>query len=252
VLSIIALGVATLLISTFYTSSFLAILGFSLIFWGAILLYTTPTRPFFFELISAAAEPNSANTERILTEYGLNQKGIYLPPESRDTGLSNRWSLLQNAESGLVFVPGASNSTLPKPNGTIASFENNGSSGIYLTPPGQGLSKIFEIQAGRSFTKIDLRQFQRILPKILEELELAEKVRIQTEEKIITIEITGSILIQICKETNLHPRTHKQVGCLLASAIACSLAKVTGERITINNENRDFQTKTLQIQYQIM
>lgn len=253
VLSMIALGAATLLISTFYTSSFLAILGFALIFWGTILLYTTPTKPVFYELLSAAAEPSAANIERILTEYNLSQKGIYLPPTSSNAGLSNRWSLLQNTESSLVFIPETPNLPLPKTEENIAKSKTSGNGGIYITPPGQGLCKIFEQQAGKSFIKIDLRQFQSILPKILiKELELAETVDIQTEENIITIEITKSVLDQICKETNNQPRTHKQLGCLLTSAIACALAKVTGEPITIQNENRDPQTKTIQIQYQIM
>jgi hypothetical protein len=235
VLSMIALGAATLIISTFYTSSFLAILGFAIIFWGTILLYTTPTKHVFFELLNAAAEPSSANIERILAEYSLNQKGIYLPPNPNNAGLSNGWSLLQNTGSSLVFIPETSNLPLPKPEENSPRPKNSGNGGIYITPPGQGLCKIFEQQAGKSFTKIDLRQLQSILPRIIiKDLELAETVDIKTEENIITIEITKSILEQICQETSKNqPRTHKQLGCLLTSAIACALAKVTGEPITI-------------------
>jgi hypothetical protein len=251
-ISIIVLGVATLLISTFYTSSFLAILGFCLIFWGAILLYTTPTKHVFFDLLSAAAEPSSANIERILKEYGLNQKGVYLPPTSSNVGLSNRWSPLQDSESSLVFIPETSNLSLPNHAENLEGSEKNRNKGVYLTPPGQALCKIFELQADTSFTRIDFRQFRRILPKILKELELAETVDIRTEENMITVEVKRSILDQICKETNIHPQTHKQVGCLLSSSIACALVKVVGEPITIQNENRDPLTKTIEIQYQIL
>lgn len=251
VLSMIALGAATLIISTFYTSSFLAILGFALIFWGAIILYITPTKQAFFELLSAAAEPSSANIERILIQFSLNQKGIYLPPTS-NVGLHDGWSQLQNTESSLVFIPETSNLPLPELEENSPRPKTS-SGGIYVTPPGQALCKIFEQQAGKSFTRIDLRQLQTILPRILKGLQLAETVDIQTRENIITIEITKSVLEQICHETSKNqPRTHKQLGCLLTSAIACALAQVTGEPITIQNETRDPQTRTTQIQYQIM
>lgn len=252
VISIIALGVATLLISTFYTSSFLAIIGFTLVFWGAILLYTTPAKHLFFDLLSAAAEPSSANIERILKEYGLNQKGIYMPPTSSNVGLSDRWSTLQDSESSIVFIPEGPNLPLPKLGQDSANSNNNGKRGVYITPPGQALCKIFELHADKSFTRLDFRQLQRILPRVLKELELAETVDIRTEENIITVEVRRSILDQICKETNIHPQTHKQVGCLLSSAIACALVKVIGEPLTILNETRDPLTKTIEIQYQII
>jgi hydroxymethylpyrimidine/phosphomethylpyrimidine kinase len=74
----------------------------------------------------------------------------------------------------------------------------------------------------------------------------------QIQGKTVTLEITSSILDEICRQTDSQPRTHKQVGCLLSSAIACALAKASGKPVTIQNETRNQETKTTQIEYQIL
>ena len=246
-LSLVALGVATLAASTFLMSSFFAIVGFSLIFWGAVLLYITPTGSALLDLINAAAEPTSANIERILTEYNLNQQGIYLPSDN-NVGLFNKSKPLDRSKSVVVFFPETQNLML---NSKRAQVRING--GLFVTPPGRALCRVFEQRIGRSFSTIDLEKFTKIMPIILtKHLNLAETVEIQTEEEIVTIEITMNVLARICQETSNKPKTHKQVGCLLSSAIACALAKVTGKPITLQNEISDAETKATKIQYQIM
>jgi hypothetical protein len=253
VISMIVLGIATLVSSSFFFSSFFAIIGFALVFWGAILLYITPTKSVFFDLLSVAAEPSSANLERIITEYNLVEKGIYLPTKSSNVGLLSSWSTSQNPESILVHIPEAPNVPLPKQEENNPRPKTSKRSGIYISPPGQALCKLFEQQIGRSFTRVNFRELQKYLPLIISrDLKLAETVSIKTEKNIITIEIFKSILEGICRDTNSQPRTHKQVGCLLSSAIACALVKSTGEPITIQNETRHPEIRTTQIQYQIM
>ena len=77
------------------------------------------------------------------------------------------------------------------------------------------LSKLFEQQAGTSFTKLDLNFTQLKLPNILvEDMELAEAADLQMKNDTVTLELTGSVLQAICEETKNLPRTHSQVGCL--------------------------------------
>jgi hypothetical protein len=91
------------------------------------------------------------------------------------------------------------------------------------------------------------------LPKLLVEgLELAEKAEIQIQGNAVTVEITGSLLDEICRQTDSQPKTHKQVGCLMSSAIACALAKTTGKPVTIQDETRNQETKITRIEYQIL
>lgn len=243
IFAMLTIGVVLVVTSGFYVSSFLAILGVAIVFWGGILLYITPSKHVPLTLLNAASISNISNTERILSEANLTEKGRYLPPK-----------YLRDFESSLVFIPEKPSRPLPKPE-DIAEDEplrpNRG--GFFLTPPGLPLSKLFEKELKISFTKTDLNYVQQRLPKLLiENLEIAETAEMQIQNDGITVEITGNILNEVCQETRKLPRTHVSVGCLLSSAIACVLAKATGKAVTIQKEEDSSDGKTTTIQYQII
>ena len=238
--SLVILGLMTLIISIRYASSFLALLGFALVFWSAILLYLTPSKPVLLQLLSATGEPGIANIERILDENNLYQQGIYL---------SGKIINEQNHNSCLLFIPKDQNYTLQK---DFSSFKRN-NFGVYITPPGEAICKLFEKHAKISFNETSLDELKSILPKILStDLAFVEAIDIQDTQSTITIEITRNIFEGICDETNTYPRTHKQVGCLLTSALACVLAKALGKPLVFEKEARDLQQGITQIQYRII
>lgn len=241
IFGLLAVGVTSIVVSAFYASSFLAIFGLAMVFWGVILLYITPVKHVPLALLNASANANDNNIERILSEFNLTEKGIYLPPRN-----------LKNIEFNLIFVPQTSKTPLPTSEEATETLFSNKKNGVILTPPGLALSRLFELEFGSSFTKTDFAHLQQTFPKLLvDNLEIAENIEIQMHEDIITIEITGSILNAVCQETNNQPKTHAQVGCLLTSAFACILAKATGKPITIQSETRNIETKTTVIKYSI-
>jgi len=215
-----------LAVSAFYASSFLAILSLALIFWGLIMLYITPSKHVPLTLLEASTNSLPGNIERILVETGSNEKGVYLPPKN-----------LGDFNASLIFVPRNNYEKLPGPDEVSGEIYSKNNDGIFVTPPGQGLCNLFEQVMGNSFTKLDLEKFESLLPTLLiETLELASDVQFTPVNNGLTIEITGNVLTGICKETDKYPHTHKQVGCLLSSALACCLAKTTGKLVEINNE----------------
>ena len=235
-------GLALIVHSALNGSSFIAIFGMTFIFWGVIFLYITPSKYVPLTLLNASAEAAADNIERLISELNLSEKGVYLPPKN-----------LKNIESSLVFIPKTFETRLPTDEETNEKQLTNQKTGVFVTPPGSALSRLFEKELGFSFTKTGLDQIQNKLPKLLVEgLELAENAEIQIQENTITLEITGSILDEICQQTDSQPKTHKQVGCLLSSAIACALTKAAGKPITIQNETRNQETKTTTIEYQIL
>jgi hypothetical protein len=239
----LALGISLTVISAIYLSSFLAILGVGIIFWGAILFYITSDKRAPLTLLNASAAANAGNTERILTELNLTEKGRYLPPK-----------YLKDYESSLVFIPERLYQRLPRISETTEKKLRFGNqAGLFLTPPGVVLSKLFEQALGVSFIKTDLVYVQQNFPKLLiEDMELVETAEIQTQNDKVTLEITGNIFNEVCRETQKLPRTHKAVGCLLSSAIACALAKATGKIVTIERETQTPDNKTTRIEYQII
>ncbi len=237
----IALGVLLTVISIFFSSSYLAIFGLAIAFWGAILLYITPTRNVPLSLLNASLEGGSENTERILFDCNLSEKGFYMPPKN-----------LTNVELSLVFIPKKPKTSIPLASELAETTILKQDNGVFITPSGLGLSRLFEKHAEISFSKMDLNQFCVNLPKLLvEDLEVAEGVVINLKEKTVVIVITGSIFSEVCKLADANPRMHAQLGCLLPSALACVLAKVTGKPITIQEESSNQEAKTMQIIYQI-
>jgi hypothetical protein len=236
----VGLGITLVLTSAFYISSFLTLLGTALTFWGAILIYINPTKHVQFDLFNSSNEAIYQNIERILSEYNLTEKGLYLPPKN-----------LQNIESSLIFIPKTTDVPLPKPEENNQKLATQTKNGVFIDPPGLPLVRLFEKQLGTSFARIGLPQLVTILPKLLiEDFELAEKFEFQTQGNTINVQITKSILNCFCQETCYHPQTHNQVGCLLNSTLACVLAKTTGKPVIIQTENYNDYTKTINITYQ--
>jgi len=235
-------GIALLALSAFYTSLISAVIGLALTFWGSILLYITPTKHVPLALLNAVAFPNLANIENLLTDSNLNAKGVYLPPK-----------YLKDFESSLVFIPSEPEKGLPKPGELDEDklFSKN-PKGLILTPPGLTLSKLFEKELGVSFTRTDLNYLKGRLTKLLvEDMEITDDAKIETENDSVTVEIKNHVLSEICRETRTLPRTHASVGCVLSSAIACALAKATGNPVTIEKEEQSELEKTTRIRYRI-
>jgi len=98
-----------------------------------------------------------------------------------------------------------------------------------------------------------LNCIQEKLPKLLiEDFEIAEDIKINIENGIVTINITNHVFNQICQETRKLPKTYESVGCTLCSAIACVLSKAVGQPVEIKKEEQSQDGKTTKIQYQIL
>jgi hypothetical protein len=236
-----AIGIAIVVASAFYVSSFVAVIGLGMVYWGAILLYVAPSKHVPLTLLNASADSNMSNIEHVLSELNLTEKGIYLPPKN-----------LKNIEGSLLFVPGTSQSPWSAQEEIAEKLVPSDKTGLFLTPSGFSLSRLFEQELGTSFTKTDIAQLRTMLPKLLvEKLEIADKVDVQTQDNIIIVKMVASIFNQVCLQTNDYPKTHEQLGCILSSALACAFAKSSGKPVTIKQENVNVQTKTTRIEYQI-
>lgn len=214
-----------------------------MIFWGSILLYVAPSKHVPVAFLTASTATGMSNIERILSELKYTQKAIYLPPKN-----------LQDIESSLAFIPRTSNQNLP----TMVKTEEtellcDGPDGLFLTPPGSSLSKIYEEKIGLSFTKLNPKDLQRTLAKVLtEDLEIVEDLEIEIQDNEITLEIKGSIFDQDCQETQKYPQAHATLGCLLSSSLACALAKASGKPIVIDAEERSADRKMTRIRFRLL
>lgn len=241
--SMIIIGIFCFSLSTFYVSSFLAIIGSALFFWGFILLYITPSRQIPLSFLTISTFVGMSNIKRVLTEFKFTEKGIYLPPKN-----------LKDAESSLIYIPKKVNQALPqieetKDDNLLSDNQNC----LFLTPPGFQLSKLYEEKLGMLFTKMSLSVVEKRLPSILtENLGFTENLEIRTQENKITFELKGNIFKDNCIQTQKNSQVHETIGCLLSSSFACVLAKVTGKAVTIESEEHSADGKTTTIIYLIL
>ncbi len=232
------MGATLIVLSAIFVSSFLTILGVTLSFWGVVILYITPERHFPLDVVKAANESNMENLERILIEYNLAEKGIYLPPKN-----------LQNVESSLIFIPNRPIRALPKPEKSLKLFADAGD-GIFITPPGSMLSRLFERKLGILFAATDSQQLPNLLSKLLvETMGIAESIDVHNTKNIVTIKLKNNTLISMCEEASNQPHVHNQIGCLLGSALACVIAKNLGKPVFIEADCSDARTRTTELVY---
>ncbi len=234
--AVLLLGVMLVIISAFYPLSALAIIGMIVISLGAIFLYITPVKHVPLTLLNSSTEAAVANIERLITELNLTQRGVYYPPKK------------MRGESVLVFIPKTVETSSEGKNEELAEQEKVG---ISVMPPGAALSRLFEKGMGYTYGTIELNPFLSKFETLFEQMDLAESAEVNVNENIITVKIFGSIFDEICRQTDYQPKTHKQVGCLLSSAIACILTKATGKPITLLDENQIEENKITVIEYQI-
>ena len=86
---------------------------------------------------------------------------------------------------------------------------------------------------------------------LVDTTELAENVNLNIQGNNVSIEIVNSVLHEMFCFNDKNTRTHMLVGCLLSSALACVLVKTSGRPVSIQNEVRNDENKTIIITYRI-
>jgi hypothetical protein len=234
-------GFAFLIASAPYDSYVAALAGLGLAFWGSLLLLIMPTKYVKLELLTAASSSLVKNFEEMLDINAFNCKAVYLPPK-----------LLKDHQSSLIFIAANCTETLPKQEDIPEGSAQRTPKGLFITPSGLALSKLFEKQIGKSFTETSLDQLTRELPKLFEKLEITKTTIVTIEDNNVTIEATNHIFYDLCEETRKLEKTHEAVGCPFSSAIACALAKSAGKPVTLEKEEQSPEGKTTIIQCRIL
>lgn len=260
---LLVFGTLSLSFSIFYEHVILAFIGLGLTFWGALLLFIRSEKYVKEKLLNSTTLPTLTDINQIFAELGYQGKGIYLPPK-----------YFKNPETSKVYIAKNKNTNLPTPE-EIQQHENKlflkNPEAALITPPGYSLSKLFEKTLGKSFTKTDLEYLQQNLPKIfIEDLEIAENLEIQTEpskvaKKVansasviqlktdtIHVKITNSIYTDTCKQARNLSHICGTIGCPICSAIACAIAKASGNPVTIEKTECTEDAKIIEAYYRIL
>lgn len=250
------LGAAALLASIVLTSTILAFTGLGLIFWGAILLYVQKPDYVPTEILDDSLSSFTDTLDQMIQALDYQGKPVYLPP-----------SYFENPEDAKIFIPKQKEGTYPTPEQTQQAKDQyllSNPPGILLTPPGAGLTRLFEKTLETSFTRVNLEYLQQHLPHLLvEDLEIATNLEIQTpkntadtafqhEPDTIQVKMTTTAYQNTLKQAAAqHPNT-AALSCPLTSAIACAIAKATGKPTTIQNQEISQDGTSITVEYRII
>lgn len=242
---LLSAGVIILVLSINFSSSILAFIGLGLVFWGAILFYVRPSEYVKENLLLKTTTPSPVSLDQIITKLGYKGKGVYLPPK-----------YLRDFESSKVFISAQRDMKLPSPE-QIQNEENKvflkNPEGMLVTPPGSELARLFEETLDTSFARVDLQQIEQKIPRLLiEDLEIAQNVQIETVNNIVHVKIENSIYKNMCKEAKRFSNICSLLGCPLCSAIACALAKATGKPVIIEKNQTSEDGKIIDVEYRLL
>ncbi|MGB9841313.1 MAG: hypothetical protein ACPLKZ_01160 [Candidatus Bathyarchaeales archaeon] len=234
--SLATLGAIALAASIYYASSILAFIGLGLLFWGILFAYMRTEEYTKKALLDAVASSQTTTIRNLIEGMGYKGSAIYLPPK-----------YFTNPQIIKAYIPKHSATLIPTPEQvqkqeaeTILADPDS----MLLTPIGADLAKLFEKTLYVNFAMVDLRYLQQNLPRLLiEELEVLQNFEMETEDNKITIKLT---------EATSNRQSQNPLTEVLASALACALAKATGLPITIERQEASPDGSETTIEYRIL
>ena len=222
-------GLVILFFSIGFNSTVLGFIGLGCVFWGAILFYIRSSRYVKEELLLTATKSSLTSLRQLILELGYANKVIYLPPK-----------YLKDFDSSKVFIPKTSKPFFPKTN-QIQDKETviiTSPKGLLLTPPGFDLSKLFEETLNINFTEKDLTFVAANLQRlIVDDLEIAQNIQMEIDEDLVHIKIENSV--------------YGNMGTL-SSALACVLAKSSGDLVIIEDRETSEDDRMVNLYYRLI
>jgi hypothetical protein len=238
-------GAAVLVSSMIFSSSVWAIVGLVLTFWGIFFFFLKPTSLVKADLLDSASYSLLENVHRLVSEFGLKGKGVYLPTR-----------YLEDLSSGLVFIPAKDEVYVPTVDEVVEAEKRiflKNPSGVFFVASGVALANLFERELGTSFAKVDLEYLMRNLPRVfVEALEISEDFDIGIEGGKVHVRIEGSVYKDLCEEFRRLSRVCGSFGCPLCSSIACALARTSGRPVVMDRNEFSRDGNVIDVYYRVL
>ena len=245
--TLIAAGTLSLVLSIVYVSSFLALIGLGMIFWGITLTYIRSEEYVKKILLDKSTSSQLAMVNKVISGASLTGNAMFLPP-----------TYFKVPDVYKAYISKDRNARPPtpelmhkhEPRFFTESLENPPA--LLLTPPGAELARFFEKELKKNFQEVNLPYLQVNLPKLfVDDLEIVKYFNMDINNDTIRVRIDGSVY----RELNVD---NQQIGACfsfrspLTSAIACVLAKVTDNPIIMGKRQTSPNGEDIIIEYYIL
>ncbi|MBS7634664.1 hypothetical protein KEJ34_04095, partial [Candidatus Bathyarchaeota archaeon] len=123
--------------------------------------------------------------------------------------------------------------------------------GICISPPGLGILDQIEKEMGKDLSGIQLSDLSETLPPIItENLQLAKEIEVRSEGSRIHVSMINPAYRSLYTSEDL--KSVRFLGCPIASAIACAIAKSTGKIVFIQKIEASQEDQAVKVWYRIM
>lgn len=252
----LAAGTAALIAAIFLSSQIMALVGLGMTFWGALFNLATPLRYVEGNLLNSTVISTYLTIDRIIDDFKYTGKAYYLPPYSKEEYLPEH---LKGLRDTVAFISADKDATMPPIEDLAQSkfmltnekVARANKKGILIAPPGLGLLTKIEKKMPPT-TRIGVSDLFEAAPKVVsEDLGLAREMTMNSEMNTVKLTIRDSLYMDLYSPgSNL--KSISLLGCPIASAIACVIAKHMGRPVAIQNVTVTPENLTTEIDYQIL
>lgn len=237
-----------LIFSILKNSSILAFIGLGLTFWGTLFFFVKTEKYVHESLLVSTAISIYTTTDRIARDLKIGSNGYYMPPYPKDVYIPEH---LKGLKEATIFVSTGSGSIPPVEEIAQRKFLLENPKGICVSPPGLGILDRIEKGMGKDLASIQLSDLSESLPPIIvESLQLAKEVEIKLKGNQVYVAMISSAYQSLYASEDL--KSIHFLGCPLASAIACAIAKSTGKIVYIQKIDVFKEDQTVKVSYRIM
>jgi len=247
-LAFIIPGILALIFSILNNSSILAFIGLSLAFWGALFFFLRPVKYVSSSLLGSTVIATYTTIDRIVKDLKFKGKSYYIPPYPKEVYLPQH---LKGLKETVVFIS-ADTGGMPSIEELAKSkFLLENPNGICVAPPGLGVLAQFEKELRIDIAKLQISELCEIFPPLItENLQLAKEIEMKQENGQVYLKMIDSTYKNLYAAEDL--KSIHFLGCPLASAIACALAKATGKMVTIQKDNITPDGQTIEVWYSMV
>jgi hypothetical protein len=246
----LVLGAVLLAVSFYIESQISALIGLGLVFWGALFMLLSPVRQIEAGLLYSASLTSYSIVDRIIADFDYKGKGYHLPSYPKDVYLPEH---LKGLRDVLVYVSAQETVEMPPVEELAESkFLLKDSKGVLISPPGLGLLEEIEHKLSFDLAKTSLAELCEILPQfLLENFSIAKDITLNLKGNTVNLRITDSIYRNLYG-TAKHSKSVGMLGCPLASAVACFLAKVSGKPVFLQRYRVSLDGMMVEVQFNIV
>ena len=243
-------GILIIIFSIYSVSQILALVGLGLTFWGALFILIKPLKLVEGSLLYNTAISNYLTTDRIIGDFNSKGKGFYIPPYPKDVYLPE---YLKGLKASVVFISATNDSKMPSIEEIAkGKFLSKSREGVLVAPPGKGILTQIEEKLEVDFTKMTLNELCEILPNLIaQDLNLAKAFEMKLSGDQVQLKMFDSLYENLYNLRN-NLKSVSFLGCPIASAVACALAKNSGRTVTLQKHQTSPDGSVIMVWYRIV